>query len=302
MKKAIKFILPFVLLLLILIFPNQSIAGASHGLTLWYTKIVPTLLPFMLISSFITKNDSLNVIVGPINNSKNWSSHIDIYTLLAIILGFLCGMPTGAKIIDDFVAAGIISQRKAFCLIVFCNNLSPMFIIGYTYTLCLNKTLPLYIVLISIYLPCFIIYIILKSRSFNNMNINASIKLPVESFDSIMYTSLISIFKIGLYIMLFSIILCIINYAFHNSYILLMSSILEVTNGLDMVSNNMFLDKKIKAALIVSLTSFGGISGIYQTKCVTNNIKLPLYKYAIAKALIALICFIMVYVYMNLFI
>ncbi len=53
------------------------------------------------------------------------------YGSFAVLSGFFCGYPMGAKIIADLLLQGKISLEEASYLLSFCNNASPSFIITF---------------------------------------------------------------------------------------------------------------------------------------------------------------------------
>ena len=84
--------------LIMLLCPQEVFFGASKGLLLWFQTVLPTLLPFMILSGLLISTNSivyLDRIFGPFfrrlfRTSENAS--------FAIIAGFLCGYPMGAKV------------------------------------------------------------------------------------------------------------------------------------------------------------------------------------------------------------
>ena len=117
--------------LIMLLCPQEVFFGASKGLLLWFQTVLPTLLPFMILSGLLISTNSivyLDRIFGPLfcrlfRTSENAS--------FAIIAGFLCGYPMGAKVTADLLRQERISKAEGQYLLSFCNNTSPMFIISY---------------------------------------------------------------------------------------------------------------------------------------------------------------------------
>lgn len=89
--------------LIMLLCPQEVFFGASKGLLLWFQTVLPTLLPFMILSGLLISTNSivyLDRIFGPLfcrlfRTSENAS--------FAIIAGFLCGYPMGAKVTADLL-------------------------------------------------------------------------------------------------------------------------------------------------------------------------------------------------------
>lgn len=53
------------------------------------------------------------------------------YGTFAVLTGFLCGYPMGAKTTSDLLNVNKISRSEASYLLSFCNNTSPAFILSY---------------------------------------------------------------------------------------------------------------------------------------------------------------------------
>ena len=63
MKKSF---LLLILLIFMLLHPAITVTGASNGLLLWYSSVVPALFPFMVLSSLIVASGSLSVLMAPV--------------------------------------------------------------------------------------------------------------------------------------------------------------------------------------------------------------------------------------------
>ena len=135
--KKILFLLPIIgLLLLLFTRPDVIASGCSLGLTLWYTAVLPSLLPFMILSGLLIRTGLfryLNSVYAPFLGRLFSISDEGCY---AVLLGFLCGFPMGAKVIADLVQEGRISPEEGSYLLGFCNNVSPAFFLNYV---CLQK-------------------------------------------------------------------------------------------------------------------------------------------------------------------
>lgn len=109
----------------ILTIPAQ---GCTLGLTLWYTSVLPSLLPFFILSGLLIRTGAfrfLNRIFSPVLTRIFPVSSDGSY---AILMGYLCGFPMGAKVIAELVAHQHISREEGSYLMVFCNNVSPAFL------------------------------------------------------------------------------------------------------------------------------------------------------------------------------
>ena len=109
MKKSF---LLLILLIFMLLHPAITVTGASNGLLLWYSSVVPALFPFMVLSSLIVASGSLSVLMAPVQlvlGPLLGLSAEGCYTLLS---GLVCGFPMGAKTCADFFSRGQISLKE----------------------------------------------------------------------------------------------------------------------------------------------------------------------------------------------
>ena len=119
------------LIFLMLRYPALSLEYASTGLTLWFTKMVPTLLPFMILSGIMIRMNLTERFVGllhPLLHRIYGTSRNGSYT---IIMGFLCGFPMGARIVGELYEQHKLSREESALLLSFCNNIGPIYFLSY---------------------------------------------------------------------------------------------------------------------------------------------------------------------------
>ena len=125
------------------------------------------------------------------------------------ILGFFCGCPLGAKIIDDFISCGSFTKSEGEKLLYTCNQISPMFSAGYTLTLILHGKISALRFFFCLYFPvmCYLIYLIFLffTSDFLHTHHSSPTIAHKKSADQVIFDSLHSIFMIGICIMIFSI-------------------------------------------------------------------------------------------------
>lgn len=117
--------------LLLLFCSKECIQLASNGLLIWYRNMIPSLFPFMVLSGFIIRS-GLSIKIGqclqPFLGSLFRLSPPMLYT---IFMGFLCGFPMGAKIVVDMLEKRQITEKEGEYLLSFCNNIGPLYMLGY---------------------------------------------------------------------------------------------------------------------------------------------------------------------------
>ena len=122
----IQFLLIFSVLSL-LFFPQTSVQGAKNGLILWSATITPTHSPFLLLTGFMQYYQTFHLISRLFYPLKKLFPGINEDFFYTCILGFFCGCPLGAKIIDDFISCGSFTKSEGEKLLYTCNQISPMF-------------------------------------------------------------------------------------------------------------------------------------------------------------------------------
>lgn len=310
-------------LAIIIIFPIYALDGAKQGLLLWFHTILPTLLPVIIISNLIIRlniTKGISKVVYPLFKRIFGVSEYGCYPIL---IGFLSGIPVGAKSINDLVIDGKLSQEEATYLLGFCNNCSPMFIMSFVAISQLNQPSMRYVILIIIYLSAILsvnIHLFIASKKKKKVKSTLeyessarkidyrlhSLEVTDAKFDFSMLDGCIMngfeiITKVGGYIILFSIPAAIITNIFPGDalikYIIIGS--LEVTTGIHQV-NLSNLSEQLKIVLTVGLTALGGISGLAQTKSVINESRLSLHTYFKMKILNLHIAMLLTYLYLKL--
>ena len=120
-----------IFLFLLIFYSKECIILASNGLLIWYKNMIPTLFPFMVLSGFMIRS-GLSLKIG------QWMQpflgiifRLPPQMLYAIFMGFLCGFPMGAKIVADMLEKEQITQKEGEYLLSFCNNIGPLYMLGY---------------------------------------------------------------------------------------------------------------------------------------------------------------------------
>ena len=285
-------------LVIILLIANSQLVlnGASYGLMLWYKNVLPLLLPFMLISGLLENS--------VISSDKKPASKRKLAIPTIIILGLFCGYPIGAKTNAFFLKQGLIDKKTGNILLPICNNVSPMFFMGFILTRTLDNQVNTLLCYAMLFIP-YILIILLeiciyptdKTKPTTKNKTLISPTVSIASTRSISEQSINQITHVGLYIMLCSIITeFILSFGFLSPMMkLLLTGITEITRGVAYLGDSYLISKKIKTALILSITSFGGISSIMQTTKVIQGSGLSLIHYTVVKILCS-ICTYFVYI------
>ena len=264
-----------ILMVFLLLYPRFAAEGARYGLLLWYTSVVPSLFPFMVLSSLIVSSGGVSLLMKPVRAFLGpWLplSENGCYTLIS---GLLCGCPMGAKTCGDFVREGKLSVQEGRFLMAICNHPSPMFLLGFVCPLFEAGMHPSRL-LLSIYLPLLPLAALAKRIYFPGLPSPASSgsrpqTQPAPALDTAILAAAEILCRIGGYLMLFSIVIVFLRRApwLPASLRLFLMGAMEMTTGVREVSASLpFPDSGTAAAAILA---FGGICGIFQTRAVTAS-------------------------------
>ncbi|GKX31706.1 membrane protein [Vallitalea longa] len=290
-----------ILLIIILILPKTSMEAAKNGLLLWFNVIIPTLFPFILLSNLIINSSLINYINYIFTFIMSKLFNLPGVAGYALITGLLSGYPVGAKITADLLIKKSINLNQAQYMLTFCNNASPMFIIGFIATGLLDNSRIGIFMLVAIYTANLITAFIFKMvyfkklppikkesiKSRNTKSINFSL------FDDCIMNAITLIVKIGGYIIFFSIILnCFYLIPISNSIIKnFLLSLIELSNGAKILTSSNY-SIQVMFVLLCTLVSFGSFSVHAQTASVLTDTELKVNKYVLSKIINAVITFI----------
>ena len=129
-KKLRTSILAAIGLLVLILDTKTALSGASEGLTLCIQTVVPSLLPFFVLSVLLT-----SMLVGakatflrPLGRVFGLPQGAESL----IMIGILGGYPSGAQTVAQAYRDGVLSRQDAQRMLPFCNLAGPAFLFGIT--------------------------------------------------------------------------------------------------------------------------------------------------------------------------
>ncbi len=290
-------------------FPQTVFTGASYGLVLWFRHVLPTLLPYMILINVLICTPALHWICRITSTFLCPLLGTSYYGTFAVLTGFLCGYPMGAKTTSDLLNANKISRSEASYLLSFCNNTSPAFILSYVVAQNMkerNLCIPFFLILTFTPLMLSFIFRLFyrlpeSSCSFPQVT-PGSFSNPSESIsdsflDRCILNAFESVTKVGGYMMMFSVLIQLLASVLPNTiFSLLLYSSLEISTGIRLLfSSALYTTEKI--ILCAFLTSFGGWCCIAQTYSMISSSQLPILPYITAKLVTALVTSLLISAY-----
>lgn len=112
-----------------IIHPQSTFQGAVSGLKTWAMILVPSLLPFMIISDILVElgvvrllGILLEPLMRPLFKQPGESGFV-------VAMGFTSGFPMGAVLTNTLYEKKIVTKDEAGRLLAFTNNSSPLFLL-----------------------------------------------------------------------------------------------------------------------------------------------------------------------------
>ena len=290
-------------------FPQTVFTGASYGLILWFRHVLPTLLPYMILINVLICSPALHWICRIISTFLCPLLGTSYYGTFAVLTGFLCGYPMGAKTTSDLLNVNKISRSEASYLLSFCNNTSPAFILSYVVAQNMkerNLCIPFFLILTFTPLMLSFIFRLFyrlteSSCSFPQVT-PGSFSNPSESIsdsfhDRCILNAFDSVTKVGGYMMMFSVLIQLLASVLpYTIFSLLLYSSLEISTGIRLLfSSALYTTEKI--ILCAFLTSFGGWCCIAQTYSMISSSQLPILPYKTANLVTALVTSLLISAY-----
>ena len=288
MKRFFGYIFFICFLLFLLLFPKESTEYAKSGLMLWFYTLLPSMLPFMILSGVLMKTGFIEKILSFTKRFWKTVFHLSPMGGYGLLMGIFCGYPMGAKTAADLYQCHRISRQEACYLLTFSNYPGPAFLSSYLCAGLLHNEqllLPSYIIL---YFSSFLSSLLFRRlypfapdspRDTKKKEASPAFSLG-EAMDTSIMNSFISITKLGGYIILFSLfqgILKVLPYPSPDLKCLLLG-FTEITTGTMAIAERnwpLFLSYP----LLLAFTSFGGLCIIFQTNSMLNDTDLPLSPY-----------------------
>ena len=131
MKKSLLFLSSLLLFFCLLIFPARTFFYACEGVNLWFHTILPSLLPFLILTSLLLETGAARRISARAEVFFQTVFGLSPAGFYALFLGLFCGFPMGARITAQLYEAEEIDRNEACYLLTFCSSPSPAFLSSY---------------------------------------------------------------------------------------------------------------------------------------------------------------------------
>ena len=256
----------------IFINPSIIIDSGIGSISIFKTKLFPSIFPFFVLASLLLELGLATKISIKLNPLIRKIFHVEGNSSFIILVSLISGFPSGSKYIVESLKTKSISKDTANYLLTFTHFANPLFVLG-TCGLILNSLSLAYKILIIQILSNLILGIILRPKEIisskitnNHQNKSFLEALPKAINDAIK----VLLFMLGsiTFFMFFSKLLTS-TLSLNPFFNTILTGILDMTSGISLV-NTIDTTNYIKGLLVLTFITFGSFSVHLQ---VLNNIK-----------------------------
>ena len=112
MKRFFEYSFFICFLLFLLLFPEESAESAKSGLMLWFYTLLPSMLPFMILSGILMKAGFIEKVLSFTKGFWKSVFHLSPMGGYGLLMGIFCGYPMGAKLLPICINAAGFPVRK----------------------------------------------------------------------------------------------------------------------------------------------------------------------------------------------
>lgn len=291
-------------MLFILLHAPQAKEYASLGLQTWFGQLIPSLLPFMILSGLLIRMNLISLFCKPFRLLLGPLFQMSDSCIYVFVTGFLCGFPMGAKNAADLYAQKQLTRDEAEYLLAFTNNIGPVYFLSFVLGKVYHTNAPLLCCVCQFLLPVlyglFLRYTCYRTRlpvpaenpSKNTWNTTSSMaaKVPLislfDALDESIMGGLAQIAALGGYMIFFNLLVLIPQTLLgQNPYQSFLHSLLELSGGLEVLGRSA-LTGKSKLLLSHIALSFNGMCCMFQTLHLLHHTDLSVQKYILHKLIL----------------
>ncbi len=300
------------------IHPDYYILGAKTGIKFCGNILIPSLFPFMFLTSFIIKSGiskKLSKMVSPI---IKFLFYLPGCAGPTIILSFLGGYPVGAKGVKDLYDEKLINDEQAERMLYFTVGSGPAFAVSIVGMGLLNDYRCGLIIFISQVLSIILIGIFLginariKKTSFYDQKLNIkndNQNIVINSIIKSSYDTAINIINMCALIIIFC---CLISISKHTGLINILCLALSSINVSENISENIIpiifevtsacnqcINLKLPLELISFSLGWAGLCIHFQIFSIIEDIKISYLKFILFRIIHGLLSFLITKAFIN---
>lgn len=148
--------------------PQLSLESAISGLSTWFNIIIPSLLPFFIISELLIRLGFVDLIGKLLQPVMIFLFNVPGEGAFPLAMSLLSGYPVGSKITSRLRTENIISKKDGDKLICFTSTSGPLFMIGAVSIGMLKDPNLAILIILPHYLSILLLGLIFKYFNHNN--------------------------------------------------------------------------------------------------------------------------------------
>lgn len=278
-------------ILLLLLYADGAVASVKKGLLLCARTVIPALFPFMVASELLVGCGGAAALGRLFARPLQWLLGVPGAAACPILLGALCGFPTGARAMAALYDKGELSAHQCTRLLTFINNPSSAYMISAVGVSLLGSRrlgLLLYgVSLFSALLTALITRIVMPDNTPAKQAPIQPIRLGADVFTGAVSAAAQSMLAVCAYVLFFSAVLgALESVGGHLSHTPVLSALLygaiELSGGMARAAQ---IPNAIQAAMLcAALACWSGISVMCQIMTVCHGRSIRFFPYVLAKA------------------
>lgn len=271
-KKYLVFYMLLLCVLFLLSQPQIAAEGARFGLMLWAKRLLPSLLPFLIVTQLLIRSGYLDALTRKLRIP---------HAYFVLFAGTLFGFPMGCKLTCDLYAHGQLTKKEASLLFIIANQMSPAFVGGYLLSETMQQPQLILRVYLLLYAPS-VCYGLLRlhtlhaQTSLSARKTASGLQINFAILDAGIMNSFETMLKLGGYVMLFAILahMCSFYLSAFPALCTLVSGLLEITGAVSTLAQAI-PNKRLCLIAVLAATAFGGCSGLAQTASIVHAEETP---------------------------
>jgi len=304
-----------IFIICLVIFSNSNLQATRAGLKLWANSVVPSLFPFLVATELLSYTSVVNFIGRKLDKFMKPIFNVPGSSAYPFVLGMISGYPVGAKTVCQIYNQGLCTKKEAETLLAYTNNSGPLFIIGTVGVSMFGSTTVGVILLFTHILASVSVGIIFGKKLYSSAKIvrsnfknskpqNVTFASLGEILSNSIINSIKTILMIGGFIVIFSVVISILKESgivsilsrslasiFRNTDFVssTITGLIELTNGLNSISNIHIKSISINILICAFLLGFGGISIMLQILSIISKDNLSIKPYIFGKIIQAIL-------------
>lgn len=296
-------------------YPSDCAKGSYNGIIYCGSVLMPSLFPFMFLSTFIVKSGISEKIGIHIDKLTKFLFNVNGSVGIVILLSMIGGYPIGAKGINDLVKSNSISQKTAERLVLFSFGSGLAFMVGVIGSSFFHDKNIGLLLFLAQSISTIVIAIISGIFSKNEIITNISTSNNRKSFYSAVVEScndsINAILSMSGFVVLFSCLTELLNccgfsdifsktlsnIGFSNSLSnSILYALLEVTNAC-----NNAIQNGCSLIFIAFAVSFGGVCVHFQVMSMMKNYSVSYCKFILFRILHSILCCTLTYIFFKVY-